>query len=73
MQSYWLAASLITAVIFYTMEGIYAQGGFTIVIFLLLCFTGPILLLGRKLRFGLFDLILSTMDHLEQPAESHRD
>ncbi len=70
MRGYWLTASLTSAVILLNMEGSYARMGFAVMMFLLLCFLGPILLLGRRLRFGLFDLILSTMDSLDKPADA---
>lgn len=73
MQVYWLAASLVSAVILFKMEGIKAEEGVMVGMFLLLCFTGPILLLGFRLRFGLFDLIFSTMAPLERPAEPYRN
>jgi len=73
MQGYWLAASLIIAFIFLNMEGVHTWEGFTMVIFLLFCFVSPIFLLGRKLGFGLFDLILSTMEPPEKPSKSFQN
>ena len=67
MQGYWLAASLISAFILFNMEGIQARPGPGVMMLLTLCFAGPILLLGRRLRFGLFDLILRTMAAPEKP------
>jgi hypothetical protein len=73
MQGYWLAASLISAVILLNMASLNARGGLLVGMCLLLFFAGPILLLGRRLRFGLFDLILSTMDSPEKSAQSYRN
>jgi predicted anti-sigma-YlaC factor YlaD len=73
MQGYWLAAALISAIILLNMEGLLAGGGLMVMGLILLCFAGPVFLLGRRLGFGLFDLILATLDPRDKPAESYRN
>ena len=69
MQAYWITACLISAIIFLNTTGKNTDIGAAVML-LLLCFAVPTLLLGRMLRFNLFDLILSTMNHTEKRVDS---
>ncbi len=69
MQVYWLAACVVSLLIFVFSGEQYTRSGTTLLL-LLLCFVVPTLLLGKVFRFSLFDLILSTMNHPEKRVDS---
>lgn len=68
MQVYWLAACVLSLLIFSYSGDRYTHNS-TALLLLLLCFVVPTLLLGRVFRFSLFDLILSTMNRPEKRVE----
>jgi hypothetical protein len=73
MRGYWLATALVSVLILISMGSPDTHANFGLILFLVGCFLFPILLLGRRLRFSLFDLILTTMDPFYEPVGSYRN
>lgn len=72
MQAYWLAVCIFSTYILLGTQSM-TPGGRIALIMLLVCIALPTLLLGKRLHFSLFDLILSTMNHPQIQAESVRN
>ncbi|MBU0753971.1 MAG: hypothetical protein KJ645_02450 [Planctomycetes bacterium] len=72
MQVYWLAACLITAIILHKTLSINSHHGIWMM-YMVLCFAAPTLLLAITLRLNVLDLILDTMHPPEKRINSFQN
>ena len=65
MKVYWLIACILSVVVLSLIK-VNISDGLNALVFILFCFAVPMLVLGRSLRFNLFDLIPTTMNRSEK-------